>query len=118
MEPWEIARRNRTLIRAINVRRGMRRADEAPPADHWNIRDPELEQKALDAYYEFKGWDIQGIPTVEKGFMPLPNPAASFEVGETVMRYIYEKITIERPVYPEKKMGLIIYPITSLIHAS
>ncbi len=62
---WEIARRNRNLIRAINIRRGLRRVDEAPPADHWKKRDPETEQKALDAYYEFKGWTNDGIPTKE-----------------------------------------------------
>ncbi len=62
---WEIARRNRNLIRAINVRRGLRRRDEAPPADHWKKRDPETEQKHLDAYYEFKGWNNEGIPTKE-----------------------------------------------------
>lgn len=60
---WEIARRNRNLIRAINVRRGLRRSDEKPPADHWKKRDPEMEQKLLDAYYEFKGWTNDGIPT-------------------------------------------------------
>ncbi|MFZ3371934.1 MAG: aldehyde ferredoxin oxidoreductase C-terminal domain-containing protein, partial [Desulfitobacteriaceae bacterium] len=62
---WEIARRNRNLIRAINIRRGLRRIDEAPPADHWKIREPEIEQKLLDAYYEFKGWTNDGIPTKE-----------------------------------------------------
>jgi aldehyde:ferredoxin oxidoreductase len=62
---WEVARRNRNLIRAINVRRGLRRVDEAPPADHWKKRDPEMEQKHLDAYYEFKGWNRDGIPTRE-----------------------------------------------------
>ena len=62
---WEIARRNRNLVRAINVRRGMRRKDEKPPEDHWRIRDPELETKLLDAYYEFKGWNNEGIPTKE-----------------------------------------------------
>ncbi|MEE8419428.1 MAG: aldehyde ferredoxin oxidoreductase N-terminal domain-containing protein, partial [Dehalococcoidales bacterium] len=30
---WEIGKRNRNLFRAINVRRGMRRKDEAPPED-------------------------------------------------------------------------------------
>ena len=60
---WEVARRNRNLIRSINVRRGLRRVDEAPPADHWKVRDPEMEQKVLDAFYEFKGWDREGIPT-------------------------------------------------------
>jgi aldehyde:ferredoxin oxidoreductase len=63
---WEIASRNRNLIRALNVRRGLRRSDEKPPADHWKIRDPEMETKLLDAYYEFKGWNNDGIPTKEK----------------------------------------------------
>jgi benzoyl-CoA reductase subunit BamB len=57
--------RNRNLVRAINVRRGLRRADEKPPEDHWKKRFPELEEKLLDGYYKFKGWDQQGIPTKE-----------------------------------------------------
>lgn len=60
---WEIAARNRNLVRALNVRRGLRRSDEAPPADHWKYRDPEMETKLLDAYYEFKGWNADGVPT-------------------------------------------------------
>jgi len=60
-----VARRNRTLVRAVNIRRGMRRADEKPPEDHWKKRFPELEAKLLDEYYKFKGWDHQGIPTKE-----------------------------------------------------
>jgi len=62
---WQTAKRNRTLLRAVNVRRGMRRADEKPPEDHWKKRFPELESKLLDEYYKFKGWDNQGIPTKE-----------------------------------------------------
>jgi len=62
---WQIAKRNRTLLRAINVRRGLRRADEKPPEDHWKKRFPELEAKLLDEYYKLKGWDNQGIPTKE-----------------------------------------------------
>jgi len=62
---WEISRRNRNLIRAINVRRGLRKVDEAPPADHWKKRDHKMEQKHLDSYYEFKGWNNEGIPTKE-----------------------------------------------------
>jgi benzoyl-CoA reductase subunit BamB len=61
----EVYRRNRSLIRAINVRRGLRRADEKPPEDHWKKRFPELEEKLLDAYYKFKGWNNDGIPTKE-----------------------------------------------------
>ena len=59
------AKRYRTLIRAINTRRGMRRKDERPPEDHWKKRFPELEEKLLDAYYKFKGWNEEGIPTRE-----------------------------------------------------
>jgi benzoyl-CoA reductase subunit BamB len=58
-----LTRRNRNLVRSLNIRRGMRRADEAPPADHWKRRFPELEEKLLDTYYEFKGWNHEGIPT-------------------------------------------------------
>jgi aldehyde:ferredoxin oxidoreductase len=61
----QIFNRNRNLVRAINVRRGLRRADEKPPEDHWKKRFPELEEKLLDGYYKFKGWDLQGIPTKE-----------------------------------------------------
>jgi benzoyl-CoA reductase subunit BamB len=61
----QVYKRNRTLLRAINVRRGLRRADEKPPEDHWKKRFPELEEKLLDAYYKFKGWNNDGIPTKE-----------------------------------------------------
>lgn len=62
---WEVFQRNRTLIRAINARRGLSRKDERPPEDHWAVRDEEMEQKLLDEYYEFKGWNKDGIPTKE-----------------------------------------------------
>jgi aldehyde:ferredoxin oxidoreductase len=58
-----ILRRSRNLHRAVNVRRGMRRADEKPPEDHWKKRFPELEEKLLDTYYEYKGWNGDGVPT-------------------------------------------------------
>jgi aldehyde:ferredoxin oxidoreductase len=61
----QVYNRNRTLVRAVNVRRGLRRADEKPPEDHWKKRFPELEEKLLDAYYKFKGWNHDGIPTRE-----------------------------------------------------
>ena len=57
------AQRYRTLVRAINISRGMRRKDEAPPANHWKKRFPELEKELLDAYYKMKGWNNDGIPT-------------------------------------------------------
>jgi len=59
----KVYNRNRNLVRAINVRRGLRRADETPPEDHWKKRFPELEKQLLDAYYKFKGWNEDGIPT-------------------------------------------------------
>ena len=61
----QAARRNRTLLRAINIRRGMKKKDESPPKDHWKNRFPELETKLLDEYYKFKGWNNQGVPTRE-----------------------------------------------------
>jgi len=61
----QAARRYRTLVRANNIRRGMRRKDEKPPENHWKKRFPELEKELLDTYYKFKGWNDQGIPTKE-----------------------------------------------------
>ncbi len=62
---WKIFQRNRNLVRAVNVKRGLRRKDERPPEDHWAVRDEEYEQKLLDDYYEFKGWNKDGVPTRE-----------------------------------------------------
>ncbi len=62
---WEITKRNRTLIRAINARRGLRRKDEKPPENHWKKRFPEFEAELLDAYYTLKGWNKDGIPSKE-----------------------------------------------------
>jgi benzoyl-CoA reductase subunit BamB len=61
----QAAKRYRTLVRAINISRGMRRADEVPPENHWKNRFPELEKNLLDAYYKLKGWNEDGIPTKE-----------------------------------------------------
>ena len=60
-----LTKRNRNLVRANNIRRGMRREDERPPEDHWKHRFPELEEKILTDYYLFKGWNEEGIPTAE-----------------------------------------------------
>jgi aldehyde:ferredoxin oxidoreductase len=62
---WKTFQRIRTLVRALNVRRGMRRRDERPPEDHWAVRDEKSEQKLLDDYYQFKGWTTDGIPNKE-----------------------------------------------------
>ncbi|MGD0024592.1 MAG: aldehyde ferredoxin oxidoreductase N-terminal domain-containing protein [Xanthobacteraceae bacterium] len=60
---WKTFQRIRTLVRAVNVRRGLRRKDERPPEDHWAVRDEEYEQELLSKYYEFKGWNSEGSPT-------------------------------------------------------
>jgi benzoyl-CoA reductase subunit BamB len=60
-----LTKRNRNLVRANNLRRGMRREDEKPPDDHWRRRFPELEAKLLDEYYKYKGWNNDGVPTRE-----------------------------------------------------
>jgi len=62
---WKIARRNRNLVRAVNIRRGMRRKDEKVPEDHWKKRFPELEKELIDTYYKYRGWNNDGIPTKE-----------------------------------------------------
>ncbi|TWJ17503.1 aldehyde ferredoxin oxidoreductase N-terminal domain-containing protein [Geobacter argillaceus] len=60
-----IAKRTRLLVRAINVRRGLRSSEDKVPQELWENRNPELEQQHLDAYYAFKGWTPEGIPTRE-----------------------------------------------------
>ena len=62
---WTLAWRNRNLVRAINILRGMRRKDEKPPQDHWKKRFPEYEEKLLDEYYKYRGWNEEGIPSKE-----------------------------------------------------
>ena len=60
---WQVARRNRNLVRSINISRGLKKIDEKPPENHWKKREPAKEQELLDAYYKFKGWTKEGIPT-------------------------------------------------------
>jgi aldehyde:ferredoxin oxidoreductase len=62
----KIVNRSRNLHRAFNNRRGMTRADEKPPVDHWKHRFPELEENLLSTYYKYKGWNMNGIPTKER----------------------------------------------------
>jgi len=81
------AKRYRTLIRAINTRRGMRRKDDKPPENHWKKRFPELEKELLDTYYAFKGWNEQGIPT----------EASLNELG---LDYVFEDF-VKRGIYSE-----------------
>jgi len=81
------AKRYRTLIRAINTRRGMRRKDDKPPENHWKKRFPDLEKALLDTYYAFKGWNEQGIPT----------EASLNELG---LDYVFEDF-VKRGIYSE-----------------
>ncbi len=62
----KIVNRSRNLHRALNNRRGMSRKDEKPPQDHWKRRYPEIEENLLSAYYTFKGWNQDGVPTRER----------------------------------------------------
>ena len=62
----KIVNRSRNLHRAYNNLRGVTRADEKPPEDHWKRRFPELEEELLSTYYKFKGWNNDGIPTRER----------------------------------------------------
>jgi len=80
-------KRYRTLVRAINTSRGMRRKDDKPPANHWKKRFPELEKELLDTYYAFKGWNEQGIPTEET-------------LRDLGLDYVYEEFE-KRGIYSE-----------------
>ncbi len=62
---WEIGKRNRTLLRGINIRLGLKREDEEAPGDHWKYRDAKLENDLKEAYYKHRGWNNEGIPTRE-----------------------------------------------------
>ena len=85
-------KRYRTLVRAINIRRGMRRKDERPPDDHWKKRFPELEEELLDSYYKMKGWNKDGIPTKES-------------LQELDLEYVYDDF-VERGILEADKTKL------------
>jgi benzoyl-CoA reductase subunit BamB len=87
-----LTKRNRDLVRAINIRRGLRRADEKPPEDHWKRRFPELEQKLLDDYYKFKGWNREGIPTRES-------------LHDLDLDYVYEEFVERGILKDDSKVG-------------
>jgi benzoyl-CoA reductase subunit BamB len=86
-------KRYRTLVRAINIRRGMRRKDERPPDDHWKKRFPELEEELLDSYYSMKGWNKDGIPTKES----LQELDLAYVYDDFVSRGILEADKTESP---------------------
>ncbi|RLB85068.1 MAG: aldehyde dehydrogenase [Deltaproteobacteria bacterium] len=84
---WEVAIRVRNLVRASNVRRGMRRQDDKPPEDHWKKRFPDYEAKLLDEYYEYRGWNKEGIPKKET----LQNLGLDFVYEDFVKRGILKE---------------------------
>ena len=53
----QIYSRNRNLIRAINVRRGLRRVDEKPPEDHWKKRFPGTRSQAPGCVLQIQGME-------------------------------------------------------------
>jgi hypothetical protein len=73
----------------------MRREDDKPPENHWKKRFPDLEKELLDAYYKFKGWNNEGIPTKES-------------LHELELDYVYEdlrqrKILTDNDIAPSKE---------------
>ena len=65
------------ITRVINLRRGIKRQDDYPPARTFNEPVPKgpfkgkkvdkaQYEKILDIYYELRGWDSDGIPKKEK----------------------------------------------------
>ena len=77
-EAMNIARRTRSLIRASNVRLGLRRSDDRAPEILFQQEPTARQQqlgfmkldhdkfgRQLDNYYGLKGWSSDGIPTKE-----------------------------------------------------
>jgi len=71
-EGIRIARRVGTLVRSYNVRLGISRKDDQPPERFFQEpskpplfkpKDRGLFDKALDSYYELRGYNKEGIPT-------------------------------------------------------
>ncbi|KPN31026.1 tungsten-containing aldehyde ferredoxin oxidoreductase [Halolamina pelagica] len=60
-----------TLIRLFNAREGFDRADDGLPARLRQARadgaavDPDAFQRTLEAYYEYRSWGRDGLPTCE-----------------------------------------------------
>jgi aldehyde:ferredoxin oxidoreductase len=71
----KIGERIYNVERAFNIREGLGRKDDNPPARYIVSElhgkptigvDPTKYQAMLDEYYKFKGWDKEGIPTKKK----------------------------------------------------
>jgi aldehyde:ferredoxin oxidoreductase len=62
-----------SLVRAYNIREGIRRRDDTVPKRLFNRApylqyrklEPDLLDKWLDRWYQLKGWNSDGVPTRE-----------------------------------------------------
>ena len=72
-EITKIAKRIVALVRAYNVRTGIKRKDDTVPKIFFQRiprppmkkLDPNIFNKWIDKYYELRGWNSEGIPTKE-----------------------------------------------------
>ena len=77
-EMHEVGKRIYTVERLFNNREGMRRKDDylperfhteptplGPPKNKGKVIDKKGYDQMLDEYYEYKGWDKEGVPTPE-----------------------------------------------------
>ncbi|MDP2719886.1 MAG: aldehyde ferredoxin oxidoreductase C-terminal domain-containing protein, partial [Dehalococcoidia bacterium] len=71
----KVGERITNIEKAFNVREGMRRKDDTLPRSFFVEEETEWGttgisednfQKMLDEYYDFRGWDKEGIPTRKK----------------------------------------------------
>ena len=57
---WKTFQRIRTLVRAVNVRSGLRRKDERPPEDHWAVRDEAVRTGTARPVLRVQGLEQRG----------------------------------------------------------
>jgi aldehyde:ferredoxin oxidoreductase len=99
-----IVHRIRNLHRAFNLRRGMTRADDKPPEDHWKYRFPDLEEELLTTYYHFKGWNDEGVPArVRLGELDLGYVADELE-ERGILKKVPAPTAEELEAYKEERL--------------
>jgi aldehyde:ferredoxin oxidoreductase len=72
-EMQQLSERTATLLRAYNIREGMKREDETLPKRSFEVEltekgrglklTKEMLDEMLSEYYQLRGWDQQGVPT-------------------------------------------------------
>ena len=73
-EAMKIVHRIGSLVRAYNVRLGLRRKDDSfpkkffreTPAPPLKTLDHDNFNRMIDEYYKIRGWNSEGIPTKER----------------------------------------------------